>query len=135
METSMISDQQNGITTVLSQHSVAQTVELLTRILAAKDITLFALVDHSGEAVKVGMTMPPTKLLIFGSPRAGTPIMIAAPSAALDLPLKILVHESADGTTWITYNTPSYLEQRHSIPQELLPNIAVIDALAERAAQ
>ena len=87
----MTSDHDPGITSIPSQASVDQTVEALTKTLAAKNITLFALVDHSGEAAKVGMTMPPTKLLIFGSPRAGTPIMLAAPTAALDLPLKILV--------------------------------------------
>jgi len=95
---------------------------------------LFALVDHSGEAAKVGMTMPPTKLLIFGSPRAGTPIMLAAPTAALDLPLKILVHEDPAGKVWITYNAPTYLQQRHGIPNELMSNIAVIEQLARSAA-
>jgi len=81
------------------------------------------------------MTMPPTKLLIFGSPRAGTPIMLAAPTAALDLPLKILVHEDNDRKVWITYNAPSYLQHRHAIPNELLPNIAVIEPLARSAAE
>jgi len=81
------------------------------------------------------MTMPPTKLLIFGSPRAGTPIMLVAPSAALDLPLKILVHEDNEGKVWITYNAPSYLQQRHAIPNELLPNLAVIEPLARSAAE
>ncbi len=125
----------SGITSLPSLHTVDQTVEALTRNLAAKNVTLFALVDHSGEAAKAGMTMLPTKLLIFGSPRAGTPIMLAAPSSALDLPLKILVHEDTDGKVWITYNAPSYLQQRHSIPPELLPNLAIIEALAASAAQ
>jgi uncharacterized protein (DUF302 family) len=124
-----------GIISIPSQASVDQTVDSLTKTLAARSITLFVLVDHSGEAAKAGMTMPPTKLLIFGSPRAGTPIMLAAPSAALDLPLKILVHEDNDGKVWITYNAPSYLQQRHSIPDELLPNIAVIESLARSAAE
>ncbi len=131
----MTSDQDHGITSIPTQASVDQTVDALTKTLAAKNITLFAIVDHSGEAAKVGMTMPPTKLLIFGSPRAGTPIMLAAPSAALDLPLKILVHEDTDHKVWITYNAPSYLQQRHGIPNELLPNIAVIEALARSAAE
>ncbi len=121
--------------TIPSHHSVDQTVEALIKILAAKSITLFALVDHSGEAAKVGMTMPTTKLLIFGSPRAGTPIMLAAPTAALDLPLKILISEDKDGKVWITYNAPSYLQQRHAIPDELLPNIAVIEQLARNIAE
>lgn len=131
----MTSDQDHGIATVPSHHSVDQTVEALIKILAAKSITLFALVDHSGEAAKAGMTMPNTKLLIFGSPRAGTPIMLAAPTAALDLPLKILISEDKDGKVWITYNAPSYLQQRHSIPDELLPNIAVIEQLARNIAE
>ena len=87
----------NGIIDARSQHSVEQTVERLTAVLHAKGVTLFALVDHSGEAAKMGMTMPPTKLLIFGNPKAGTPLMLAAPSVAIDLPLKILVWEDAQG--------------------------------------
>lgn len=130
----MTSDLDSGIISIPSQASVNQTVDALTKTLAAKNITLFALVDHSGEAAKVGMTMPPTKLLIFGSPRAGTPIMLAAPTAALDLPLKILVSEDKEGKVWITYNAPSYLQQRHAIPNELLPSIAIIELLARRAA-
>lgn len=116
-----------GIIDRPSPHSVDQTVDALTKLLAAKGVTLFALVDHSGEAAKVGMTMPPTKLLIFGSPRAGTPLMLAAPSSAIDLPLKILVREDAEGNVWVSYNSPAYLQQRHHLPQELLPNIAVIE--------
>ena len=131
----MTSDHDPGITSIPSHRSVDQTVEALTNTLAARSITLFALIDHSGEAAKAGMTMPPTKLLIFGSPRAGTPIMLAAPSAALDLPLKILVHENNDGKVWITYNATSYLQQRHAIPNELLPNIAVIEPLVRSAAE
>jgi len=131
----MTIDRDPGIISIPSQASVDQTVEALTKTLATKNITLFALVDHSGEAAKIGMTMPPTKLLIFGSPRAGTPIMLAAPTAALDLPLKILVHEDNDGKVWITYNAPSYLQHRHAIPNELLPNIAVIEPLARSAAE
>jgi len=125
----------NGITSILSQHSVGQIVDALTRNLAARNVTLFALVDHSGEAANVGMTMPPTKLLIFGNPRAGTPIMLAAPSTALDLPLKILVHQDNDAKVWISYNTPAYLQQRHAIPPELLTNLAVVEALAASAAE
>ena len=130
----MTSDHDSGIISIPAQASVDQTVDSLTETLAAKNITLFALVDHSGEAAKVGMTMPPTKLLIFGSPRAGTPIMLAEPTAALDLPLKILVHEDLNAKVWITYNAPSYLQQRHAIPNELMPNIMVIEQLARSAA-
>ena len=130
----MTINQDPGILSIPAQASVDQTVASLTETLAAKNITLFALVDHSGEAAKAGMSMPPTKLLIFGSPRAGTPIMLAAPTAALDLPLKILVHEDTDGKVWVTYNAPSYLQQRHAIPNELMPNITVIEQLARSAA-
>jgi uncharacterized protein (DUF302 family) len=124
-----------GIITIPSNHSVDQTVERLTSILDTKGVTRFALIDHSGEAKKVGMTMPPTKLLIFGSPKAGTPIMLAAPTAAIDLPLKILVHEDSDGKVWVSYNNPAYLQQRHGIPQEMLPNIAVVEGLAAKASE
>jgi uncharacterized protein (DUF302 family) len=97
-------------------------VERLTALLHAKGVTLFALVDHSAEAAKVGMTLPPTKLLIFGTPRAGTPLMLAAPSVAIDLPLKILVWQDAQGSAWLSYNSPAYLRERHGVPQALLPN-------------
>jgi uncharacterized protein (DUF302 family)/uncharacterized membrane protein YidH (DUF202 family) len=125
---------QNGITTIPSNHSVDETVDRLKAILAAKGVTLFALIDHSGEAEKAGLRMPPTKLLIFGSPKAGTPIMLAAPGIALDLPLKILIAEDASGKTWLSYNSPSYLAQRHAVPPELLPALAAVEALAAKAA-
>ncbi len=125
----------SGIINKASNHSVDETVEKLKGVLQAKGVTLFALVDHSGEAEKVGMKMRPTKLLIFGNPKGGTPVMLAAPSAAIDLPLKILVWEDAQGKVWASYNSPTYLQQRHGIPQDLLPNIAVVDALAAKAAE
>jgi uncharacterized protein (DUF302 family) len=125
----------SGIITRPSRHSVAQTVETLTAVLRAKGVTLFALVDHSGEAAKVGMTMPPTKLLIFGNPKAGTPLMLAAPSVAIDLPLKILVWEDGQGRVWLSYNNPAYLMDRHGVPQALLPNIAVVETLAREAGE
>ena len=125
----------NGIINVPSNHSVGQTVEKLKSILQAKGVALFALVDHSGEAEKVGMKMRPTKLLIFGSPKAGTPLMLAAPSIAIDLPLKILVAEDGGGKVWISYNSPEYLKERHGLPQELLANIAVVETLAAKAGE
>jgi uncharacterized protein (DUF302 family)/uncharacterized membrane protein YidH (DUF202 family) len=125
----------NGIVTVASHHSVDQTVEALEKILEAKGVKLFALIDHSGEAEKAGMKMPPTKLLIFGSPKAGTPLMVASPSAAIDLPLKILVAEDAGGMVRISYNAPAYLQVRHGLPQELMKNIAVVEALAIQAGE
>jgi uncharacterized protein (DUF302 family) len=124
-----------GVIDIPSNHSVDETVEKLKGILQAKGITLFALVDHSREAAKAGMKMRPTKLLIFGNPKGGTPVMLAAPSSAIDLPLKILVWEDVQGKVWITYNSPSYLQERHNIPPDLLPNIAVIETLAAKAAE
>jgi len=134
-EISMTLDKSRGIIDTPSHHPVDQTVEKLRGILAAKGVTLFALVDHSGEAEKVGIKMPPTKLLIFGSPKAGTPLMLAAPSIAIDLPLKILVWEDAQGKVWISYNSPAYLQERHGLPQELLQNIAVVETLAVKAGE
>ena len=127
--------QANGIVDKLSHHSVVDTVEKLKGILLSKGVMLFAIVDHSGEAEKVGMKMRPTKLLIFGSPKAGTPLMQAAPSVAIDLPLKILVWEDEQGKVWVSFNSPTYLQQRHGIPPELLQNIAVAESLAAKAAE
>jgi uncharacterized protein (DUF302 family)/uncharacterized membrane protein YidH (DUF202 family) len=124
-----------GIIDKPSNHSVDETVEKLKNILQSKGVTLFALVDHSGEAEKVGMKMPPTKLLIFGSPKAGTPLMVAAPSIAIDLPLKILVWEDAQGKVWVSYNSSDYLKERHGLPLELLQNIAVVETLAGKAGE
>jgi uncharacterized protein (DUF302 family) len=129
----MVSD--NGIVNKPSSHSVDQTVKRLEAVLKVKGITLSALVDHSGEAAKVGMKMRPTKLLIFGNPKAGTPLMLAAPSSAIDLPLKILVWEDDRGKVWISYNSPQYLQKRHGLPQELMQNIAVIEKLATDAGE
>ena len=125
----------NGIVDLPSHHTVDETVEKLKAILAAKSVTLFALVDHSGEAEEASLKMRPTKLLIFGSPKAGTPVMLAAPTIAIDLPLKILVWQDGDGKTWVSYNAPEYLRERHNVPAELMPNIAVIEALAAKAAE
>jgi uncharacterized protein (DUF302 family) len=123
----------NGIVNKPSNHSVDETIAKLKDILEAKGVKLFALVDHSGEAEKAGMTMRPTKLLIFGNPKAGTPLMLAAPSSALDLPLKLLVWEDADRRVWITYNSAAYLRQRHGLPEALMGNIAAVEMLAVQA--
>jgi len=125
----------NGIVRIASNHSVDETVAKMQGILQAKGVKLFMVVDHSGEAAGAGLKMPNTKLLIFGNPKAGTPLMLASPSVALDLPLKILVAEDAAGKTWISYNASAYLQSRHALPAELLPNIAVIEALAAKAAE
>lgn len=124
-----------GIVDRPSNHSVAETVNRIKNILETNGITLFALVDHSGEAQKVGMKMPDTKLLIFGNPKAGTSLMLAAPSIAIDLPLKILVAEDAQGRVWVSYNSPQYLKERHGVPENLLANIAVVERLAAKAAE
>jgi uncharacterized protein (DUF302 family) len=126
---------ENGIINRPSNHSVDEIVEKFKAILQEKGITLFALVDHSGEAEKVGMKMRPTKLLIFGNPKGGTPVMQAAPSVAIDLPLKILISEDAQGKVWLSYNSTAFLQQRHGIPQELMHNLAVVEALAAKAAE
>src|SRR5262244_3632217 len=130
----MTLNQNNGIIDVTSNHSVDETVDKLKGILQAKGVAVFAVVDHSGEAEKVGITMRPTKLLIFGSPKAGTPLMLAAPSIAIDLPLKLLVWEDSQGKVWVSYNSPDYLEERHGLSQKLRQNIAVVETLAAKAA-
>jgi uncharacterized protein (DUF302 family) len=124
-----------GIIDKTSHHSVDETVDRLKNILQSKGVTLFAIVDHSGEAAKVGLKMPPTKLFIFGNAKAGTPLMLAAPRSAIDLPLKILVWEDSQGKVWVSYNSPEYLKDRHGLPQELLSNIAVVETLAAKAAE
>jgi uncharacterized protein (DUF302 family) len=131
----MAAEKNGGLINIPSNHSVDKTVEKLKAILQSKGITIFALIDHSGEAIKAGMKILPTELLIFGNPKAGTPVMLAAPSSAIDLPLKILIWEDAQGKAWVTYNSPAYLRKRHNIPVELLPNVSVIEALAKDAAE
>ena len=128
-------NKKNGIVDVSSNHSVDETVDKLEGILQSKGITLFVVIDHSGEAAKVGIKMPPTKLLIFGNPKGGTPPMLAAPSIALDLPLKILVWEDSQGKVWLSYNSPEYLKERHGLPQDLVQNISAAKALATAAAE
>ena len=125
----------NGIRSLTAHHTVDQLVERLSALLAEKTIKLFAIIDHAGEAATVGLHMPATKLLIFGSPKAGTPVMLSAPSTALDLPLKILLTQEADGTTLISWNDPSWLQQRHNFAPELIANLAAVEALAHKAAE
>jgi uncharacterized protein (DUF302 family) len=122
-----------GIVTIASPYSVDETIDRIEATLRDRGITLFALIDHSGEAARVGMAMPPTRLLIFGSPTAGTPVMVAAPLLALDLPLKALIWEDAAGRVLVSYNSTDYLATRHHIPDALVPNIAGIDALLAHA--
>lgn len=130
----LASGQDNGVVNIASNHSVDETVERIKGILQSKGIALFALIDHSGEAEKAGMTMRPTKLLIFGSPKAGTPLMLAAPSIAIDLPLKILVWQDDQGKAWVSYNSPDYLINRHGLAENLAPVLAAVKAIAGNAA-
>jgi uncharacterized protein (DUF302 family) len=126
---------ENGIVRIPCNQSVDRTIQKLEEILMSMGVKVFALIDHSGEAEKVGMQMRPTRVLIFGNPKAGTPLMIASPSIAIDLPLRILVAEDIDGKVWISYNDPEWLQARHGLPQELVRNIAVVEALARKAAE
>jgi uncharacterized protein (DUF302 family) len=129
-ESFMAKNMGNGILKKRSNYSVHETLERLKQTLEERGITIFAIVDHSGEAEKVGMKMRPTQLVIFGSPKAGTPLMLAAPGIAIDLPLKILISEDPDGNVLVSYNGPTYLQNRHGLPHELLQNIAVVETLA-----
>ena len=123
-----------GIVELPSRHSVDDTVRRLEDLLRSRSIKVFVVVDHSGEAESAGLAMPPTKLVIFGNPKAGTPLMLAAPSTAIDLPLKILVRQDAGGQVWVAYNAPEYLRARHGFPEHLIANITAVEALARAAA-
>jgi uncharacterized protein (DUF302 family) len=124
-----------GIVDVPSRYSVPETLARLQSILKEKGITVFALIDHSGEAEKAGLSMRPTQLLILGSPQGGTPLMVAAPRLAIDLPLKALAWPDEQGQVWLSYNSPEYLQERHGFPADLLKNIAGIGALIQKAVE
>jgi uncharacterized protein (DUF302 family) len=126
---------ENGLVHVASSRSVAETLKKLESTIEGRGLKIFALVDHNGEAEKAGLKMRPTQLLIFGSPKGGTPLMVAAPTLAIDLPLKALVWEDGDGKVWVSYNSPDYLQQRHGIPADLVKNIAGVGALVEKAVE
>jgi uncharacterized protein (DUF302 family) len=115
---------ENGLIQVASHYSVDETVKRLEAAFVEKALQVFALIDHSGEAEKVGLKMRPTKVLIVGSPKGGTPLMVAAPTLAIDLPLKALIAEDAAGNVSVTYNDPEYLKERHGVPEELIKNLA-----------
>jgi len=125
----------NGLLHVTSPHTVGETLQRLESILAQRGVQVFAVIDHSGEAERVGLKMRPTKLVIFGNPKGGTPLMVAAPTLAIDLPLKALVWEDEKGKVWVTYNSPEYLQQRHGVPEDLTKNIAVVGALVAKAVE
>ncbi len=125
----------NGLVQVPSKYSVDDTVGRLKAAFTEKGMQVFTVIDHSGEAEKVGLKMKPTKVVIFGSPKGGTPLMVAAPSLAIDLPLKALVAENAEAEVWVTYNSPDYLQQRHSVPAELIKNLAGAGGLITKAVE
>jgi uncharacterized protein (DUF302 family) len=127
--------QANGLVQVASRYSVEETVRRLETVFEEKGMRVFALIDHSGEAEKVGLKMPATKVIIFGSPKSGTPLMVAAPSLAIDLPLKALVAEDAAGKVSVTYNDPEYLKERHGVPGELIKNLAGVGAVIGKAVE
>ena len=131
----MPTSQDNGMVHLSSPYPVTETLQRLDAILQSRGLAVFARIDHSGEAEKVGMKMHPTQLIIFGSPKAGTPLMVASPTLAIDLPLKALVWEDAGGKVWVSYNSAEYLKQRHNIPDELVKNIAVIGPLLQTVVQ
>jgi uncharacterized protein (DUF302 family) len=124
-----------GIVDLPSRHSVPETIARLKTLLKENAVNVFALIDHSGEAAKVGLQMRPTQLLIFGNPKGGTPLMVAAPSTAIDLPLKALAWEDAAGKVWLSFNEPAYLQQRHGFPAELVKNLAGPAALLRKAVE
>ena len=126
---------ENGLVHVASSRSVPETLKKLQTAIEARGLKIFTLIDHSGEAEKAGLKMKPTELLIFGSPKAGTPLMIVAPTLAIDLPLKALVWEDKNDKVWVSYNSPDYHEQRHGIPADLMKNIAGVGALVEKAVE
>lgn len=130
-----MADQAEGIVNLPTHSSVDETIARLQSMLQEKGVQIFALIDHSGEAKRAGFEMRPTRLLIFGNPKAGTPLMLAAPSIAIDLPLKLLVWEDASGQVWISYNTPAYLQKRHALPQNLAAALGAVEVLAKNAAK
>lgn len=127
--------QDNGMVHLSSPYTVPRTIERLESLLQKQGLKVFGRIDHSGEAEKAGLKMRPTQLIIFGSPKAGTPLMIAAPTLAIDLPLKALIWEDNAGKVWLSYNSAEYLKQRHSIPDDLVRNIAGVAALLQKAVE
>ncbi len=125
----------SGLEQVASRYSVDETVARIESVFAQKGLQVFTVIDHSGEAEKIGLKMRLTKVVIFGSPKGGTPLMVAVPSLAIDLPLKALVAEDDNGKVWVSYNNPEYLQQRHGVPDDLIKNIAGAGALVAKAVE
>jgi uncharacterized protein (DUF302 family) len=118
-----------------SKYSVPETIDRLEKIAKSKGLTIFARIDHSGEAEKAGLKMRPTQLLILGNPKAGTPLMNASPSIAIDLPLKALAWQDADGKVWLGYNSPDFLKQRHNLPDDMVKVLGAIGGLVDAAVE
>jgi uncharacterized protein (DUF302 family) len=131
----MESSSHSGVVTVTGKQPLAQTVRKIEEILRTRGLKLFAVIDHGEEAEGAGLHLRPTKLLIFGSPKAGTPLMVASPTSAIDLPLKILVWVNDEGLTQISYNSAAYLAARHSLPPGVAQNIAGVESLVAMAAE
>lgn len=126
---------ENGLVRVASHYPFEETMQRLQAMFTEKGLKVFAVIDHSGEAEKAALKMLPTKVIIFGSPKAGTPLMVAAPTLAIDLPLKALVAQDADGKISVTYNDPEYLRDRHGVPADLIKNLAGAGALITKAVE
>jgi uncharacterized protein (DUF302 family) len=122
-----------GLVSKSSARSVVETINRLEAVLREKNIQIFARIDQRAEAEKAGLPMPAMELLIFGNPKAGTPLMVAEPTIGIDLPLKALAWEDREGKVWLSYNAPEYLQERFSISEELIKNISGIGGLIELA--
>jgi uncharacterized protein (DUF302 family) len=129
-----MTDSEHGVVDVRCHLPVAQTIDRLQTLAIASGLTVFACIDFSGDAQRAGLTMRPMQMLLFGNPRGGTPLMVAAPRAGLDLPLKALAWEDAEGAVWLSFNAPEYLQTRHGFPPALIANIAGVRALVQKAA-
>ena len=125
---------ENGLITITSNHSVKETLDRLEASLRGNGVTVFARIDHAAGAASVDMTLPPTELVIFGQPQAGTPLMQAQQSIGIDLPLKMLAWQDANGKNWLAYNDMAWLAKRHGLGEDLAPAISgIAKALAKLA--
>src|SRR5579864_8044239 len=125
----MATSPDNGMVHLSSPYKVPETLKRLDSVLQSRGLAVFARIDHSGEAEKVSLKMHATQLILFGSPKGGTPVMVASPTIAIDLPLKALIWEDAGSKVWVSFNSPEYLQQRHNVPADLVKNISAAGAL------